>query len=103
MVEIGDLIELTADIPGRNLRVGDGGTIVHRHNSSTYEVEFTNDDGETLDFLALQSKQFIVLWRAETKKWVPVVEQAASLIANLPDEAAKEVLDFARSLSIRNK
>ena len=56
-----------------------------------------------VDFLALRPEQFIVVWRAETQKWVPLVEQATHLIANLPEESAKAVLDFARFLSYRSK
>jgi hypothetical protein len=99
MPDIGDVIELTVDIPERKMRAGVQGTIVHCHNDA-YEVEFTNEQGETLDFLALRPEQFIVIWRAETQQWASVVEQGAALIANLPEEAAREVLDFARFLSV---
>ena len=101
MPAIGDVVELTVDILDRKLPAGMQGTIVHCHNSEAYEVEFTNDAGETLDFLALRPEQFIVVWRAETQKWVPLAEQAADLITNLPEESAKAVLDFARFLSYR--
>ncbi len=103
MPNIGDLIELTVDLPDRNLRMGTRGTIVHCHTSDAYEVEFSDEDGQTMDFLPLRSEQFIVVWRTETQEWVPVAEQAASLIANLSEDAAKEVLDFARFLSARSQ
>jgi len=103
MPDIGDVIELTVDIPDRNLRAGVQGTIVHCHDNEAYEVEFTNKDGETLDFLALRAEQFIVVWRAETQEWLSVAERAAALIANLPDETAQEVLDFARFLLARSR
>jgi hypothetical protein len=101
MAEIGDVVELITDIPDRNLRAGVKGTIVHSHSNRAYEVEFTNEEGETLDFLAVRPEQFIVVWRAETQEWVPIAEQAAALVANLPDEAGREVLNFARFLSVR--
>ncbi len=103
MADIGDVIELTVDIPERNLQAGRQGTIVHTHHDDVYEVEFTNDEGETLDFLAIRAEQFIVVWRVETHQWVPLVEQAAALIVNLPDDAIQEVLDFARFLSARRQ
>lgn len=103
MPNIGDLIELTVDLPDRNLRVGMQGAIVHCHANDVYEVEFTNEDGETMDFLSLRPEQFIVVWRAETQEWVPVAERVAKLIANLSEDAAKEVLDFARFLSARSQ
>ena len=42
MPDIGDVIELTKDIKGRNLHSGMKGTIVHCHTGKIYEVEFTN-------------------------------------------------------------
>lgn len=103
MINIGDLIELTVDIPDRNLRSGVRGTVVHCHTPEAYEIEFTNEEGETLEFLSLNPKQFIVVWRAETEQWVSVVEQVAALATNLPDESVREVLDFARFLSVHDK
>ncbi len=101
MPETGDIIELIKDIPEKKLRAGIRGTVVHCHNKEVYEIEFTDENGETLDFLALNLKQFIVVWRIKTYQWVPISEQTADLIANLPDETAKEVLDFARFLYAR--
>jgi hypothetical protein len=101
MPEIGDMVEMTVDMPERNLRVGVQGTIVHCHNNNAYEVEFTNEEGETLDFMSLSPEQFIVVWRVETQEWVTVAEQAAAIVKNLPDNTAKEVLDFARFLSVK--
>ena len=103
MPDIGDIIELIKDIPGKNLRAGMRGAVVHCHGNDTCEIEFTDDDGKTLDFLALHANNFIVVWRAETRKWVTIAEQASALIAGLPDNAAKEVLDFARFLSVRSR
>ena len=103
MINIGDLVELTVDIPERNLRCGTQGTVVHCHNSESYEIEFTNNNGETVDFLSMRSKQFIVVWRAETERWVSKVEQVSALTANLPDESVNEILDFARFLSVHDK
>ena len=98
---IGDIIELVTDIPPKNLRAGVRGAIVHCHGDDAYEVEFTDDNGETLDSVALYSKDFIVVWRAETRQWVSIPEQTSVLVASLPDDAAKEVFDFARFLSLR--
>lgn len=103
MANIGDVIELTVDLPERNLRAGVQGTIVHCHQDEAYEVEFTNEAGETIDFLVLHPEQVIGVWWVETQEWVPVVEQAATLIGRLPDEAAREVLDFARFLAVRSR
>ncbi len=99
MPDIGDIIEIVTDIPERNLRARVQGAVVHCHGNDFYEVEFTDGDGETLDFSALHEKQFIIVWRAKTRQWVPVAEQTSALVAGLPDEAARQVLNFARFLS----
>jgi len=103
MAEIGDVIELISDTAGKGLRAGMQGTIVHCHSNQAYEVEFTNDEGDTLDFLAVHQEQFVVAWRAKTQDWVTVAEKIAALVANLPDEIGLEVLDFARFLSERKR
>jgi len=100
---VGDVIELTVDITGRNLRAGMQGTIVHCHAAKAYEVEFINEGGETVELLALRPEQFIVVWQAETQEWISTEQQAIQLISRLPHDAAKEVLDFARFLSVRGQ
>lgn len=101
MPNIGDVIELVVDVPNENLRAGIQGTIVHQHTDKTFEVEFVNDEGETRALLALDTSQFIVVWQAATKQWVPLAERAAYLVSILSDDAAREVVDFARFLKTR--
>jgi len=103
MPDLFDVVELTIDIPERGLRAGMQGTIVECHSDNAYEVEFANEWGETIDFLALSSNQFIVVWRAKTQTWVPLAEQVAALVANLSEESGAEVLDFARFLHMRRQ
>ena len=103
MPDLFDVVELTVDIPERGLYAGMQGTIVHCHPGDVYEVEFTNEAGETLDFLALRPEQFIVVWEAKTKRWVPAIEQVAALMSHMPEEEAQEVLDFARFLHMRKQ
>lgn len=103
MPDLFDVIELTVDIPERGLRAGRQGTIVHCHPGDAYEVEFTNEAGETLALCTLSPNQFIVVWRAKTKEWVPIAERIAALMSQLPEEARKEVLDFARFLHARRQ
>lgn len=103
MPDLLDVVELTVDIPERGLRAGMQGTVVECHPGDAYEVEFTNESGETLDFLALRPEQFVVVWRASTRAWVSVSERIAALLAHLPQEAEWEVLDFARYLHVRRQ
>ena len=100
MPEIGDIIELTSDIPERNLRSGMQGTIVHCHDSMAYEIEFINENGETTELSALSPNQFIIVWEVENRKWVPVSEQLTALVKKLPETSVKEIFDFARFLSV---
>ena len=74
------------------------GTIVECHEDDAYEIEFTDDSGETLALLALRPHQFIVVWQASTGDPVPVAEQVTALMEVLPEYAGQEVLDFARFL-----
>lgn len=103
MPDLFDVIELTVDIPECGLRAGRQGTIVHCHPGDAYEVEFTNEAGETLALCTLSPNQFIIVWRAKTKEWVPIAERIAALMSHLPEEAGKEVLDFARFLHARRQ
>ena len=49
-----DLIVLTRDLPDRDLRAGDIGTIVMVHRGGTgYEVEFSTLGGQTLAVVTL--------------------------------------------------
>jgi hypothetical protein len=103
MPELFDLIETIADVPTQNVRPGMQGTIVEQLSDSAFLIEFANEYGETLELASLGVHQFIIVWRNATHEWVPIAEQAAALVANLPDEAAREVLDFARFLATRTQ
>jgi hypothetical protein len=98
MPDLFDVIELIVDLPEHGLRAGMQGTVVHCHSESVCEIEFVNEDGETIALLPLHRDQFIVIWRARTREWVPLSERMAELIARLPEDMALEVLDFARFL-----
>ena len=79
MPDLFDVIELTVDIPERGLRAGMQGTIVEYHSNNAYEVEFANEQGETVDFLALYPNQFIVVWRAKNSDMGPTRRAACCL------------------------
>jgi len=91
-----DVVELLVDLPEHSLHAGATGAIVHCYPDDTYEVEFTNEEGETLALCPLSPQQFIVVWQARTRTWLPIAEQVAALVARLPEGAEQEVLDFAR-------
>jgi len=99
--ELFDTVELLVDLPEQGIYQGAVGAIVHCYPDNMYEVEFTNESGETLALCTLSPAQFIVIWRAKTKTWVPTAERIAALVSHLPEEVEQEVLDFARFLHMR--
>ena len=101
--ELFDVVELVIDVPDHNLRSGVRGAIVHCHAGDIYEVEFINEEGETVAIFPLSADRFIVVWQAATGTWLPIAEQIAALIAHLPEETGREVLDFARFLIERRQ
>ena len=52
-----DVVVLTEDLPATGLRRGDVGTVVHVHDRSAYEVEFTSATGDTIALLPLVASQ----------------------------------------------
>lgn len=50
-----DTVLLLTDLPDENLNQGQRGTIVHIFDNNTFEVEFCDPDGNTINCLALPS------------------------------------------------
>ena len=96
--ELFDVVELLVDLPEHNLRAGVQGAIVECYQDDSYEIEFSNSDGETLALCALSARQFVVVWSAKTKTWLPISERVAAILNNLDNKRQEEVLDFARFL-----
>lgn len=59
--ELLDTVALTVDLPERKLRQGEVGTVVEVLEPDIFEVEFSDDYGETYAELALNSDQLIIL------------------------------------------
>jgi Domain of unknown function (DUF4926) len=96
--ELLDIVELLVNLPESNQFVGTQGTIVECHDLNNFEVEFSNEDGETTALCVLSSQQFIVVWKAQTKKWLTTSDKIAAIFNNLSETKREEVLDFARFL-----
>ena len=56
-----DTVALVGDIPKRKLRAGEVGTIVEILDKNVYEVEFSDNDGQTYAQFALRADQIIPL------------------------------------------
>ena len=103
-VDLFDVVELIVDVPQQALYAGMQGTVLAMHgNGEAFEVEFSDEQGRVLSFLALAPEQFVVIWRAQRREWVPLAERVAELVARLPEPTGAEVLDFARFLSSRTQ
>ncbi len=96
-----DVIEVLSDPPDADVRAGMCGTLVEQYTSDAFEVEFADGDGKTMVLCALTTRQFIVVWQAETKQPVSLENQTAQIVARLPEKAGEEVLDFARFIGAR--
>lgn len=97
-----DVVEILLDLPDLGLQSGDRGAIVEKYDDRTtplsYEIEFTNADGETIALSRLSAQQFIVIWRNATQTWVSLVDRIAALIQALPEDRQEQVLSFTRTL-----
>ncbi len=56
-----DVVALKTDLPQHNLLAGQVGTIVEILATDIYEVEFSDDDGQTYAMLPLHSQQLLQL------------------------------------------
>lgn len=56
-----DTVALLEDLPERQLRRGQVGTVVEELAKGVYEVEFSDDEGRTYALLLLRESQLITL------------------------------------------
>ena len=96
--ELFDVVELLIDLPDLEVKAGELGTIVEEHNDCAYEVEFANDEGETLALLALTAEKFMVVWKSKTHSWVSLSDRIAAMLQIIPEDEQQKVLNFTRSL-----
>lgn len=99
--EIFDVIELLVHLPEFELVPGTQGAIVECYDENHYEVEFSDQSGETKVLCTLSSEQFVVVWRSQTKHWLPLPEKVTVAVSHLSKERQQQVLDFAYSLNQR--
>ena len=66
MIKENDVVELLEDNSEFNLKKGDKGTILMILSASplVYEIEFMNDDGETLAVETIQGDSVKLFWSA---------------------------------------
>lgn len=60
-IKLLDTVALVDDLPERKLERGEVGTVVEILAPDVFEVEFSDDDGQTYAELALRAEQLIAL------------------------------------------
>jgi hypothetical protein len=96
--ELFDIVELLVNLPEFQQSIGSQGCIVECHDLNHFEVEFSNEAGETTALCVLLPQQFIVVWQAQTKQWLTTTDKITAIFDNLSENKREEVLDFARFL-----
>lgn len=96
--ELFDIVEILVNLPEQKQFIGSQGAIVECHDDHKFEVEFSNEEGETTALLPLSDQQFIVVWKSATKQWIPTTEKVISLLDHLPENKQEEILNYARFL-----
>jgi len=60
-IKLLDTVALLEDLPSRKLKRGEVGTVVEILAPGVYEVEFSDDEGETYAELSLRGDQLVLL------------------------------------------
>ena len=77
-----DIVALIVDLPEHHLRRGEIGTVVELLADGTaFEVEFSDNDGQTYESIGLRPEQFIVL--KSLKKRGNVAQQSPKKAQNI--------------------
>ncbi len=66
-IQLLDVVALIQDLPEHGLRRGQVGTVVELLAPDTFEVEFSDNDGQTYALLALHANQLMVLHHEPVK------------------------------------
>ncbi len=60
-VKLLDVVAITGDLPEKQLRSGQVGTVVERLSENVFEVEFIDNDGRAYAFAALPAAKLMIL------------------------------------------
>jgi hypothetical protein len=61
MIKLLDVVALIQDLPDRDLKRGQVGTVVEELAPGVYEVEFSDNEGRTYAMLPLRAEQLMIL------------------------------------------
>jgi hypothetical protein len=91
-----DIVELLVSLPEHNLLVGTQGAIIEQYSDDDFEIEFSNEAGETLTLCTLPRQKFIVVWKSATQQWLTAAERITAILQQLPERQQEEILNYAR-------
>lgn len=91
-----DIVELLVSLPEHNLFVGAQGAILEQYSNDDFEVEFSNEAGETLALCTLPRQKFIVVWQSATQQWLTAAEKITAILSHLPEPQQEEILNYVR-------
>lgn len=60
-IELLDTVALLEDLPERSLKKGEVGTVVEILAPDVFEIEFSDDEGQTYAMFALRKNQIVAL------------------------------------------
>ncbi len=61
VIDLLDVVALTADLPKHQLRAGEVGTVVEQLDENVFEVEFSDDNGRAYALAPVESSQILRL------------------------------------------
>lgn len=63
-----DAVRLTKDF--ENIPAGTEGAIVSKYSDSVFDVEFFDENGNTIDVLTVSADVLELIWQYRTRQWV---------------------------------
>ena len=74
-IKLLDIVALIVDLPEHNLRRGESGTVVELLAGGTaFEVEFSDDNGQTYESIGLRPDQLIVVKKSGKRSDFAIVK-----------------------------
>ncbi len=93
-----DIVELREDLPEFDLKRGAQGTVVECYSDGEFEVEFVDEDGDTLALCALSPEKIVALSSGIAQPKKLILRQLFSIVNEFDEERVKRVLSFADTL-----
>ncbi|MEK7441432.1 MAG: DUF4926 domain-containing protein [Chloroflexota bacterium] len=99
-----DVVMLKTDLPDSHLAKGETGTVVECYTDGEYEIEFSDDSGETLTTLAVRPDSFEVIWSKDEldSDKTGVARELIAILKTLPADKTHSLLEYASFLQYKS-